>query len=363
MSEDLPDPTGLPGLPHPRETARLIGQDAAVAEFLATQAGGRMHSGWLVTGPMGVGKATLAYRIAAHLLAGRDASEGLEMAADHPDLRRIRAGSHPRLFVLKRGPNDKGDRISAQIRVEEMRKLKSFFHLSSTDGGHRAVIVDAADEMNLSAANALLKELEEPPANTTLMLISHQPSALLPTIRSRCRVLRLRPLEPAPLAEALAQAGVASEAPEALSVLAAGSVGGAARIAQADGRALYADLVALLSGLPHIDRPRAIAMADACAGKGAETRFPLMLDLIDLLLTRAARAGLTGAPDLEGAPGEARLLTALAPDARAARRVAELQRELSARARHGRAVNLDPSALLLDMLLRIEAMATGVAAA
>ena len=104
-------------------------------------------------------------------------------------------------------------------------------------------------------------------------------------------------------------------------------------------------------------------MADACAGKGAETRFPLMLDLIDLLLTRAARAGLMGAPDLEGAPGEARLLTALAPDARAARRVANLQQELSARARHGRAVNLDPSALLLDMLLRIEAMATGVAAA
>ncbi|PHP28743.1 DNA polymerase III subunit delta' [Limimaricola cinnabarinus] len=363
MSEDLPDPTGLPGLPHPRETRRLIGQEAAEAEFLAAQAGGRLHSGWLLTGPMGVGKATLAYRIAAHLLAGRDASHGLDMPDDDPDLRRIRAGSHPRLFVLKRGPNDKGDRLSAQIRVEEMRKLKSFFHLSSTDGGHRAVIVDAADEMNVSAANALLKELEEPPANTTLMLIAHQPSGLLPTIRSRCRVLRLRPLAPDALSQALAQAGVADEAPEALSVLAAGSVGGAARIAQSDGRALYAALVALLSGLPHIDRPRAIAMANACAGKGAEAHFALMLDLIDLLLTRAARAGLMGAPEMQGAEGEARLLAMLAPDARAARRVAELSQELSARARHGRAVNLDPSALLLDMLLRIEAMATGVAAA
>lgn len=363
MSEDLPDPTGLPGLPHPRETARLLGQDAAEAEFLAAQAGGRLHSGWLLTGPMGIGKATLAYRIAAHLLAGRQAADGLDLRDHDPDLRRIRAGSHPRLFVLKRGPNDKGDRLSAQIRVEEMRKLKSFFHLSSADGGHRAVIVDAADEMNVSAANALLKELEEPPANTTLLLISHQPSALLPTIRSRCRVLRLRPLEPAPLAEALAQAGVSNEAPEALAVLAAGSVGGAARIAQSDGRALYADLVGLLSGLPHIDRPRAIAMAEACGGKGAELRFPLMLDLIDLLLIRAARAGLMGEPDLQGAPGEARLLMTLAPDARAARRIAELGQELSARARHGRAVNLDPSALLLDMLLRIEATAAGSAAA
>lgn len=363
MNEDLSDPTGLPGLPHPRETARLIGQDAAEAEFLGAQAGGRLHSGWLLTGPMGIGKATLAYRIAAHLLAGHEAAEGLDLPADDPDRRRVRAGSHPRLFVLKRGPNDKGDRISAQIRVEEMRKLKNFFHLSSADGGHRVVIVDAADEMNISAANALLKELEEPPANTTLLLISHQPSALLPTIRSRCRVLRLRPLEPAPLAEALAQVGVSSEAPEALAVLAAGSVGGAARIAHGDGRALYADLVALLSGLPHIDRLHAIAMADACGGKGAELRFPLMLDLIDLLLTRAARAGLMGEPDLQGAPGEARLLMTLAPDARAARRIAELSQELSARARHGRAVNLDPSTLLLDMLLRIEATAVGSAAA
>ncbi|MGX9856117.1 DNA polymerase III subunit delta' [Limimaricola variabilis] len=363
MSEDLPDPTGLPGLPHPRETAQLFGQDAAIEEFLAAQAGGRLHSGWLLTGPAGVGKATLAYRIAAHLLGGHGADRGLDPPADDRDLRLIRAGSHPRLFVLRRGPNDKGDRLSAQIRVEEMRKLRSFFHLSSTDGGHRAVIVDAADEMNVSAANALLKELEEPPADTTLMLIAHQPSALLPTIRSRCRVLRLRPLAPEPMARALEQAGVTGAAPEALSVLAAGSVGAAARVAQAEGVALYGELVALLSELPHLDRPRAIAMADSCGGKGAETRFPLLLDLIDLLLVRAARAGLAGAPETEASPGEARLLVTLAPDPAAARRVAELQQELSARARHGRAVNLDPSALLLDMLLRIEAMATGVAAA
>ncbi|SDE47359.1 DNA polymerase III subunit delta' [Limimaricola pyoseonensis] len=362
-ADDLPDPTGLPGLPHPRETTRLIGQEAAEAEFLAARAGGRLHSGWLITGPMGVGKATLAYRIAAHLLSGRGGAESLDLPEGDPDLRLIRNGSHPRLFVLKRGPNDKGDRLSAQIRVDEVRKLKSFFHLSSTDGGHRVVIVDAADEMNPSAANAVLKELEEPPADTTLLLISHQPSGLLPTIRSRCRVLRLRPLEPAPLAEALAQSGVASDAPEALAVLAAGSVGGAARIAQLDGRALYAELVGLLSGLPRMDRPRAIALAESCGGKAAETRFPLLLDLIDLLLTRAARAGLAGEPDLQGASGEARLLVALAPDARAARRIAELQQELSARARHGRAVNLDPSALLLDMLLRIEATAAETAAA
>ncbi len=363
-AEELADPTGLPGLPHPRETPALIGQQAAEAEFIAALTGGRLHSGWLVTGPMGIGKATLAYRIAAYLLAsGARAAETLDVPQDDADLRRIRAGSHQRLFVLRRGPNEKGDKLSAMIRVDEVRRLKEFFHLSAADGGHRVVIIDAADDMNPAAANAVLKELEEPPANTTLLLISHQPSRLLPTIRSRCRVLRCRPLDPADLALALDRIGVEADSPEALSVLAAGSVGGAARQAQLGGRALYADLVGLLSGIPNFDRLAALKLADSCAGKGAETRFPLLLDLIDLLLSRAARAGLSGEPDIQACPGEARLLTRIAPDPRASRALATLQQELSARARHGRAVNLDPSALILDMLFRIEATAAQTAAA
>lgn len=185
---DLPDPDRIAGAPHPRDATRLLGHAGAEAEFLAAHASGRLHSGWLLTGPAGIGKATLAYRMAAFLLAGHDqgmfgAPTSLDLPDNDPDLRLIRAGSHPRLFVLRRGLNDKGDGWRSQITVDEARRLKGFFQMSAADGGRRVVIIDAADEMNVSAANAILKGLEEPPARTTLLLVAHQPARLLPTIR------------------------------------------------------------------------------------------------------------------------------------------------------------------------------------
>lgn len=370
---DLPEPDRIEGAPHPRETPRLIGQDRAERAFLDAHAAGRLHSGWLLTGPRGVGKATLAWRIAAFLLAqpaGRDdglfdappAPGSLRVPPEHPDARLVRNGAHPRLYLVRRGPNDKGDRLSAEIRADVVRGMKRFVHMSAADGGRRAVIVDSADEMNVSAANSLLKELEEPPALTTMLLVSHQPSRLLPTIRSRCRELRLAPLAAPDMAAALEQAGIEVAETEALAELSAGSVGEAIRLARLDGLALYADLVKLLAGVPRIDRQAAIRLAESCAGRAAETRFGLALDLVDRLLARTARAGLFGAPAGQGAPGEARLLTRLAPDDRAARAWAALAQDLSERSRHGKAVNLDPASLILDMVLKIEKTAQRVAA-
>ncbi|MFP4275020.1 MAG: DNA polymerase III subunit delta', partial [Paracoccaceae bacterium] len=243
MSEvQLPEPDRIEGAPHPRETPRLFGQGLAQEAFLEAFAAGRMHHGWLLTGPRGVGKATLAWQVARFLLAQPQEGQGaglfgaapgadsLDLAPEHPVARRVAAGSEPGLFVLRRGPNDKGNALSAQIRVDEVRRLKSFFSLSATEGGRRVAIVDAADEMNPSAANALLKLLEEPPARSTLLLVAHQPARLLPTIRSRCRELRLKPLAPAELAAALDQAGLAPEGDvAALSELSGGSVGAAVR--------------------------------------------------------------------------------------------------------------------------------------
>ncbi|WP_284164517.1 DNA polymerase III subunit delta' [Frigidibacter sp. SD6-1] len=369
----LPEPDRVEGAPHPRETDHLYGQGAAEAAFLEAYGTGRLHHGWLLTGPRGVGKATLAWRIARFLLATPPDQGGglfgdpapapatLDIPADHPVARRMRAGAEPGLFVLRRGPNDKGDRLSAEIRVDEVRKLKSFLHLSSADGGRRVVIVDAADELNVAAANALLKLLEEPPEGATLLLVAHQPSRLLPTIRSRCRELRLAPLAPEDLAEALAAAGAEGDAVR-LSVLSAGSAGEAVRLVNQGGLEAYEEIVSLFASLPRLDRPAALKLAESAAQRGgADTRLDLLLALMDLFLARLARAGVTGLAGPEAAAGEAALLARLSPHAAAARAWADLHQTLGARARHGRAVNLDPAALLLDMFLRIDQTAGALA--
>lgn len=365
-SRDLPEPDRAEGAPHPRETRLLLGQDRAEAAFLEAYGSGRLHHGWLLTGPRGVGKATLAWRIARFLLATSEEAGGflappppqsLDIPEDDPVARRLRALSEPRLFLLRRGPNDKGDALTRDITVGEVRKMKSFFTLSAADGGRRVAIVDAADDLNAAAANALLKLLEEPPPGVTMLLISHQPARLLPTIRSRCRVLSLQALSPEAMAQALATAGAEVDTPQAMAQLSGGSVGAAMRIAGLDGIELYARLVALCATLPRMDRPAAAALADVVAGRGAEGRFDLLLELIDLFLARTARAGATGQFPPEAAPGEAALMARLAPDARAARHWADLAQTLGLRARKGRAVNLDPAALVLDMLLKIDAAA------
>ena len=373
MADPLPEPDRAEGAPHPRDTARLIGQEAAEAAFLTAFRQGRLHHGWLLTGPKGVGKATLAWRLARFLLATPDDDGGmfaapppetLDIPDGHPVARRIRALAEPRLHLLRRGPNEKETALSQVITVDEVRKMKSFFTLSAADGGRRVAIVDAADEMNTAAANALLKLLEEPPAGALFFLIAHQPNRLLPTIRSRCRALRLPPLPPAALSDALTQAGgeVAPEDRQALAELAGGSVGEAFRLANAEGLQTYAALVRLLSDLPRLDRSRANALSETVAGKAGAERFDLLVTLIDLFLSRLARAGTLGQCPPEAAPGEATLIARLSPSPLAARGWADLAGDLTLRARRGKAVNLDPAALLMDILLQIDGVAGKLAA-
>lgn len=363
QSDAPPGPDRIEGAPHPHETEALFGHDAAESEFLSAFRAGRLHSGWLIAGPQGVGKATLAYRIAAFLLAdpAGDAAS-LTVPPDDPDLRLIRQGAHPRLFVLRRAPQEKGDGFRAQITVEEARRLRGFFQLSATDGGRRVVIVDAADEMNMNAANALLKLLEEPPPLSTLLLVAHRPAALLPTIRSRCRTLRLSPLAPDDLSQALGPILPVDAVTPALAELAGGSAGRAVTLALAGGDRVYGELVSLLGTLPRLDRAAAARLAESCSGRTAAVRFGQVLDMADLLLARIARAGVLGPPPHEAAPGEAALLARLAPHDAAARIWADLQQELAGSTRFGRAVNLDPASLILDMLVRIEKTAARVAA-
>ncbi|MDR0807879.1 MAG: DNA polymerase III subunit delta' [Gemmobacter sp.] len=368
---DFPEPDRVEGAPHPRETVRLVGHEAAQESFLSSFRAGRLHHGWLITGPRGVGKATLAWRLARFLLAVPEDDGGmfappppetLDIPDDHPVARRLVALSEPGLYLLRRGLNLTETMPAQEILVGEVRRLKDYFALSAADGGRRVAIIDSADEMNMQAANALLKLLEEPPAGVVFLLISHQPSRLLPTIRSRCRELRLVPLPAEQMAQALEQAGTPAEDPQAMAELAGGSVGAAIRLANLDGMAFYEDLLAVLSGLPRMDRAKLLALSESGSGKGREQHFDLAVTLIDLLLARLARSGTTGVLPLEAGRGEAALLQRLSPDPWAARRWAELAQSLSARARRGKAVNLDPAALLMDMLLQIEQTAATLAA-
>ncbi|MCK0166842.1 DNA polymerase III subunit delta' [Jannaschia sp. S6380] len=350
---DVPEPDRLGDAPHPRHTDRLFGQEAAEATFLQAWNTGRLHHGWLLTGPLGVGKATLAWRIARFLLTDPpEQATSLDPVADHPALPRIRALSEPGLMLLRRPWDEKTKKLRAEITVDEARRLGGFFAMSA--GGRRVVIVDAADDLNRNAANAILKLLEEPPALATLILVSHQPARLLPTIRSRCRVLRLGPLAPDALEAAVVQAG---GAPEAASALAEGSTGAALLLAEG-GAEIYETLVALYTP-GQMDRGRARQLADACAGRAGAERLDATLAAIDRLLHRTACAGLLGPPD-DATAAEAAVLSRLAPHDAAARDWAALSQQIADRAAHARAVNVDPAAIVWDALARIDAQARRV---
>lgn len=357
MTDEAPESDRVPGAPHPRHAGGVAGHDRAVADFLASADAHRLHHAWLVTGPRGIGKATLAWAIARWLLAG-GGPDSLAVPPDDPVSRRVSALSEPRLHLVRRGFDDKTGRMKAEIGVEDIRALLSFFHMSAAEGGRRVAIVDAADDMNGPAANALLKMLEEPPKGGVILLIAHQPARLLPTIRSRCRELRLAPLAPGDMAQVLAAQGVEGDAP-ALAALSGGSVGEALRLAGQDGLKVYGQLVGLFATLPRFDRQKARDFAEGAGGRATADGdpFDLRITLMDLFLTRLARAGLMGAPIPEAAPGEGALMARLCPDADAARIWAGAQAELSARARAGRAVNLDPAALVMDMLIQLAGLA------
>ncbi|MGB0854828.1 MAG: DNA polymerase III subunit delta' [Pikeienuella sp.] len=376
MSDDAPAPDRVGDAPHPLATHDLFGQSAAEQSFLEAWSLGRLHHAWLLTGPRGVGKATLAYRMARTRLAHADEGDDggmfgappppntLSMDPDHPVMRRMLAGAEPRLFTLRRSVNEKTGKLNTVIRVDDVRRLKDFFQMSAADGGWRVAVLDAADEMNPAAQNAVLKFLEEPPAKTMLILISHAPARLLPTIRSRCRTLALGPLSASDLASALSGAGITElPAPEALAALTGGSAGEAVRLMEGNGPQIYGQIVKLLSGAPGMDRPTLIRLADACAGRDAEARYDLTWRLLMLALSRLARAGALGAPQTEAAMGEAAMIARLAPDVHAARIWADTIGEVENRAARARAVNLDPAQVMLDTFFEIDAAARKARAA
>jgi DNA polymerase-3 subunit delta' len=264
---------------HPREVFDLTGHEAAETAFEASRQRGRLHHAWLLTGPEGAGKATFAYRAARRLLgAPHDPSHGILGAdPDHPVSRQIIARSHPDILVIERVGED--GKVRKVIPVDEARRLAEFFSKSPASAPHRVAIVDAADDLNINAANALLKTLEEPPERGVLLMISHSPGRLLPTIRSRCRRLAFQPLEIEAAADFVrAREDVTEEAALRLAKMAGGAPGRAWTLAA--GKALDMDDAAraLLADLPKVDESMALSLADRFRGGEGQAQFNLLFD-------------------------------------------------------------------------------------
>jgi DNA polymerase-3 subunit delta' len=264
--------------PPPWRNTRLVGHDLAERTMLAAQQIGRLHHAWLLTGPRGIGKATLAWRFARFLLAGQEgglfgtAPDSLDVDAHAPGRALIDARSHPDLFHLRRTLNPDTGRMRAEIAVDDVRGLGDFMHMTPAMGKHRVAIVDAADEMNRNSANAVLKVLEEPPPNAVLLIVAHAPGRLLPTIRSRCRRLALKPLGTETVIQLLGDYApdTAPEERVALANLAEGSIGRALELASAGSLGLYREMVDVLASLPDLDMPRLHTFAERFARRGEE---------------------------------------------------------------------------------------------
>lgn len=281
---------------HPREVLDLSGQDAAETAFAAALARGRLHHAWLLTGPEGVGKATFAYRSARRLLgAPHDPRHGILGAPDdHPVTRQVAARSHPDLLVLEReGPDGKPRKV---IPVDDARRLAEFFSKSPASAPHRVAIIDSADDLNVNAANAILKTLEEPPPRGVLLMVSHAPGRLLPTIRSRCRRLAFQAL---PFEDAASfvrdRADVNAEEALRLAHMADGAPGMALQLAAAKALAMDDAARDLLADLPRVDESRALLLAERFRGGEGPVQFNLLFDRladrVHALATDRARDG------------------------------------------------------------------------
>ncbi len=291
----------------PRNTIELVGHEHAEQLFLDAFNAEKIHHAWMITGPKGIGKATLAYKMARFLLNNPpeddqgpglfgDVLEKAALTSLETDLESqanhlVNAGSNPDLMITERTEDPKTGKMRSNILVDDVRKINQFFHKTSSDGGWRVAIVDTADEMNRNAANAILKILEEPPKNSILIILAHAPGRLLPTIKSRCRMLPLKPLKSQTVKEILQKNYPDKEENiiDGYVALSNGSPGYAISLIEHQGLKVYREILGLLSTMPNINVPLMHDFAGAITTKKSGDIFLLFSEMLSQFISRMVR--------------------------------------------------------------------------
>jgi DNA polymerase-3 subunit delta' len=358
-----------PIAPPPRTNPDLLGHQTAEAELRRLFDGGRMPHALLLSGPRGIGKATLAFRLARFVLAqsggegagpalfgDETSAAGLAIPPDSGVFRRVASGGHADLLTVERAYDPRRRRLRSEIVVDDTREIGAFLRLTPAEGGWRVVIVDGADEMNRNAANALLKILEEPPRRALLLLVAHSPGRLLPTIRSRCRRFPLAPLPPAIVGELLARyrSDLEPAAATAVTALAEGSIGRALDLAAARGVELYRAVLALLARERGIDPAALHAFADRLVRPEAEEAYRVVEGLVGQMLARLAIAATQGEAEAGALPDEGGLLLRRLGSRAPAARWAALRGEIEDSFARTDALNLDRKQTILGAFFAIE---------
>ena len=306
----------LDGAIAPVSNIHLFGHQEA-EDFLArSYRSGKGHHAILIEGPEGIGKATLAFRFANHILRHPEPASAPEVIGnpdpEHPVTRQLASGASHNLLYLSRPVDEKTGRVRTAITVDEVRKAGHFFGQTSGTGNWRIVIIDPADDLNRNAANAILKILEEPPKRAMFLVLSHAPGKLLPTIRSRCLPLRLHELAPQAMDQALGQLGLSipAEKRDAVLSLAKGSVARALKLVNYGGADILEAFEQMLAATGPAQRKMMFKIAEALSGKDSDVAFGFFIEHLGDHLAETAR-GLAMAGDISGAEHYARLTSTI----------------------------------------------------